>query len=437
MREGPASPQYLRAFVQVDEGLRKDANARFGQENVSSMLRHIIQLWTSSFGVVNRQCFIEGAKKNGTSVVSGVDVEPFSKDMEDLPPRLGNTTYHILNGHIYEHEYDLSPCAHPLDLKAARAARMQLSAELAKTCCTLQATWADLDAANTNIDKHKTRLQDAYEEAAACRVEINSLVAQRDDLSDKYKAVMDERDALLAKCQALLTERESRLASHAEYDSLKMQVVRLTVQFNTAKTNCHTLGDKLQRTGHKLESITNLATQFHAEAGATIACLQSEVTSVHAKNEELVSQINFFQGDLYEMSIHPPNKQEGGPAYPINPIPNLLALNVNTNNFSFTANALMQATYAVRAQGTSFTAPEIEPRYGPPPLAAALPNIVAAVLSNHNQPESVLNLVASTLTLAHPNFSDMFTLLKVSPSSPFGQDLTEALKIYLNVQLLP
>jgi hypothetical protein len=245
---------------------------------------------------------------------------------------------------------------------------------------------------------------------------------------------------LLAKHQALLTERESRLASHpndAEYDSLKTQVAWLTVQFNMAKTTCHTLGDKLRRTGHQLESITNLATQFHAEAGTTIARLQSEVTSVHAKNEELVLQINFFQGDLYEMSIHPPNKQEGGPAYPINPVPNLPALNVNTDNFFFTANALMQATHAVRAQGMSFTAPEIEPHYGRPPLAAALPDIVAAVLSNHNRPESVLNLVASTLTLTHPNFSNMFTLLKVSPSSPFGQDLTEALKIYLNVQLLP
>jgi predicted nucleic acid-binding Zn-ribbon protein len=442
MPDGPASPQHLRAFVQVDENLRHDANVRFGQDNVSSMLRHITQLWTASFGVVNRQRFTEGAERNGIVVVSDDPVEPFPQDTAEFPPRHGNTTYHVLNGRANVHGNDFSPCVHPIDFKAVRAARMQLSAELAKTRRTLQAVRADLDAANTNIEDCKAKTQDAYEEAAACRSEINSLIHQRDDLSDKCKALMEERDALLTERQALSAERDNLLSSTNDFDYaiLKAHVKQLTVQYQTAKGTCHTLRDELKRAGQQLESVANLATQFHAEASAAVTRLQGEVVSVHAKNAELVSQIHFFQGDLYEMSIHEPNKQEGGPAYPISPVPTLPAANTDTTSFSTAASALMQVTRTVSARSTdtpSFTDPEVEPRYGPPPLAAALPDIVAEVLSNHNQPEAVFNLVASTLTLAHPKFSDMFTLLKVSPTSPFGQDLMDALKSYLDVRMLP
>ena len=99
----------------------------------------------------------------------------------------------------------------------------------------------------------------------------------------------------------------------------------------------------------------------------------------------------------------------------------------------------MQLARTIRTQRTmTLSDPDIDPVFeSQVPFAAPIPEIVAQVLADHNQPQHVINLIASNLSLRRPMFSETFKLLQINPMSPLGQDLTEALKRVLGIENLP
>jgi hypothetical protein len=435
MATGPATPQHLRAFVQVFKELLEDANARFGRDNVASMLRHVVQLWTSSFGMVNRLRFLRGAADNGTALLSDTPVEPFPLDSRNLPHRHHQTTYRVLNGRPNTPGANFTPCADGAAYEAVCQDRKSLSQKLAETRRTLSVTREQAERMRNEVQLLKVKVEEAVDDAAACRIEINSLVQERGELRNEKAVLVAERDALLAERQAWLAKR-AILTGGADLQERDDQIARLSMQVKIAKTTCQNLRADVKATGEQLEAITNLSLQFHTAANATIKDLQSQLADSYTKNVDLANEVNFCKGELHELAEHPPNKEEDSVPYipcPASPGP---TPDVDFSAMSFAGGALMQLARTIRTQMT-LSDPDIDPIFeSQATFAAPIPEIVAQVLADHNQPQHVINLIASNLSLCSPMFSETFKLLRINPVSPLGQDLTEALKHVLGVENL-
>jgi hypothetical protein len=429
MSNGPASSQYLRAFVQLPEDLLADVEARFGADNVAAMIRHFTQKWTDTFGVVNRERYIAGARQNGSTAFDEPPTGPFSPNAEPLPPREPKSSYRILVGRHNDDGNDLSPCVSGLQFAAVSAARGQIQNKLVAVGDTLSSTREELDVLHV-------KLADSEDDAAACRVEIGALV--------------DDKRRLLSDCHALRTELEAvtieRTALIDEQHTMRASFAKLNTQFNIARSTNRNLREENKALGLQLEALANSATQFHHEATMVIADLQGEVKKFHGRCIDLVQEVLHGQGESWEMSIHEGCASEGGPPYSPNPVASVTSPNVDIDAASIAGGALMQLACHVQAASQALkpsiiTKAELDEFFEPgvplKPVDSPLPAVVADVLASHKQPDYVGNVVSSTLSLPHARFRDMYTLLRIKSGSPLEQDLTEALKRALGIDFLP
>jgi hypothetical protein len=430
MTDGLASSQYLRAFVQLPEDLLAAVEARFGVDNVAAMIHHFAQKWTDTFGIVNHEHYIAGARENGSSAFNTQSSSgPFPPDAERLPPRKPQSSYCILVGGHNDDGNDLTPVVSGQAFTALTTARRQLQDKLATVSNTLSSTREELDVLSI-------KLADSEDDAAACRVEIGALVDDKRRLLSDSQALRTELEAVTIECTALVNER----------DIIQASLAKLNVQFAVARSTNQNLREENKALDSQLEVLANSATRFHHKASTVIVALQDEVKKVHERCVELFCEVLNSQGESYEMASHEVCCAEGGPDYSPTPVALVSAPNVDIDSASIAGGALMQLARHVQAASraskpTVITKAELNQFFEPgvplKPVDRPLPAIVANVLASYNQPEYVANVVSSTLSLPHTRFRDMYTLLRIQSGSPLEQDLTEVLKQALGIDFLP
>jgi predicted nucleic acid-binding Zn-ribbon protein len=423
MTEGPASSQHLRAFLQLPEHLLEGVNRRFGEQNVAAMLRLLAQTWIATFGVVNRERFLAGARENGSPSRSNPNAAPFKADTQDLPPLQPDSAYRVINGIYNDHGNDLTPFVHGQDYVALVAARSQLLQDLTAVHKTLHAT-------RNEVEGLSVQLREAEDEAGACHAKISSLVGDKTKLTEAA-------DALRLELAAIHTERDSAQQSLAE----------LTAQFNTLTLSYTTLHEQNKFMAQQLESLANCATEFHRETSAVIEHLQEKIQSLHECGTNLSSEVSYCQGEIYELvseeSSEATEDSEDEPGYVPTPIPAIPTPNVDVTSVSIVGGALLQLARRVRSQAAAKTIrqADLDEHFerGVPwkAVESPLPALVAEVLAAHKQPDFVAAVINSTLSLPHASYKDMYTLLRIETGSCLERDLTVALKQVLGIDFLP
>jgi hypothetical protein len=419
MDGGPASAQHLRAFVQISKHLLEPVKQRFGEHDVDALLRHFAQEWIATFGVVNRALFLAGAAANGSGPTGNPNMHPFTPDTDVLPPRQPNSSYRILTGTVNVNGNNLTPFVHGTDYAAVMSARMQLAEELTAVRRTLHGVRVEADCL-------RTKLAESEDDAAACRVEIQSLLDDRAKLTQAVTDLTIERDSLAKDC-----------------GNARASISQLTAQLESLRFTHASLRDQNVSLGRQLESIANSAVDFQREADAILQSLKDERDSYHKRSLRLSMDIAYTQAEAVEMANHDGCMEEGGLPYVPPTIESVPDPSVDIGPASFTGGALLQLARRVRAQATTkrITQSLIDEHFerGVPvkPVDSPLPPIIAQVLDEHTQPDYVAAVISSTLSLPRARFRDMYDLLRIEAGSPLEQDLTEAIKKALGIDFLP